>query len=159
MLLNCGAGEDSLESLRLQGDPTSPSSRKSVLNIHWKDWYWSWSYDTLATWYKKSTHWKRPWCWERLKAGGEEDDRRWDGWMASLTQRTWIWANSMKWLRTGKSGVLQSMRSQRVRHNWATEQQQQFVFYHFQLRLWKLGIEKEIQKRECPPMMPRKRKI
>ena len=79
MLLNCGVGEDSWESLGLQGDPTSPSSRKSVLNIHWKDGCWSWNSNTLATWCEELTHWKRPWCWERLKAGGEGDDRGWDG--------------------------------------------------------------------------------
>jgi len=56
--------------------------RKSVLNIHWKDWCWSWNSNTLATWWKELTHWKRPWCWERLRTG-ERDDRRWDGWMAS----------------------------------------------------------------------------
>ena len=59
--------------------------RKSTLNIHWKDWYWSWSSNTLATWYEELTHWKRPWCWERLKAEGEGGNRGWDGWMASLT--------------------------------------------------------------------------
>ena len=59
MLLNCGVGEDSWESLGQQGDPTSPSKRKSVLNIHWKDWYWNWSSNTLATWYKELTHWKK----------------------------------------------------------------------------------------------------
>ena len=58
------------------------------------------------------THWKRPWCWERLKAGGEGDDRGWDGWMASSTQRTWVRANSGRWWRTGRPGVLQSMGSQ-----------------------------------------------
>ena len=59
-LLKCGVGEDSWESLGLQGDPTSPSYRKSVLNIHWKDWCWSWSSSTLATWCKELTHWKWP---------------------------------------------------------------------------------------------------
>ena len=71
-------GEDSWESLGLQGDPTSPSSRKSVLNIYWKDWCWSWNSNTLATWWEELTHWKRSWCWERLKAGGEGNDRGWD---------------------------------------------------------------------------------
>ena len=71
MLLNCDVGEDSSESLELQEDQTSPSSRKSVLNIHWKDWCWSWSSNTLATWWEELIHWKRPWCWERLKAGRE----------------------------------------------------------------------------------------
>ena len=60
----------------------------------------------LATWCKELTHWKRPWCWERLKVGGEGDDRGWDGWMASLTQWTWVWVSSRSWLWTGKPGVL-----------------------------------------------------
>ena len=62
-----------------------------------------------------------PWCWERLKAGGGEDDRGWDGWMASPTQWTWVWGSLGSWWWTGKPGVLQSMRSQRVRHNCVTE--------------------------------------
>ena len=70
----------------LQGDPTSQSERKSILNVHWKDWCWSWNSNTLATWCEELTHWKRPWCWERLEAGGEGDDRGCDGWMPSLTQ-------------------------------------------------------------------------
>ena len=82
MRLNCGV-EDSWEFLGLQGDPTSPSYRKSVLNIHWKDWCWNWNSSTLAARCEELTHLKRPWCWERLKAGGEGDDRGWDGWMAS----------------------------------------------------------------------------
>ena len=67
---------------------------KSALNIHWKDWCWSWNFNTLATWCEELTHLKRPWCWERLKVGGEGDDKGWDGWMASLTQWTWVWINS-----------------------------------------------------------------
>ena len=59
--------------------------RISVLNIHWKDWCWSWNSSTLATWCKELTHLKRPWCWERLRAGGEGDDRGCNGWMASPT--------------------------------------------------------------------------
>ena len=90
MLLNCGVGEGSWESLGLQGDPTSPSQRKSVLNIHWKDWCWSWRFKTLPTWCKELTHWKRPWFWARLKAGGEGDDKGWNGCMASLTLCTLI---------------------------------------------------------------------
>ena len=121
MLLSCGAGEDSWESLGLQGDQTNQSSRKSILNIHWKDWCLSWDFNTLATWCKELTHWKRPWCWERLKAGGEGDDRGWDGWRASLTEWTWVWASSRSWWWTGRPGVLQSMGSQRVKHNWMTE--------------------------------------
>ena len=70
------------------------------------------------TWCKELTYQKRPWCWERLKAGGEGDDRGWDGWMTSLTQWTWVWVSSGSWWWTGK---LQSMGLQRVGHNWATE--------------------------------------
>ena len=94
---------------------------KSVLNIHWKDWCWSWNSNTLTTWYEELTHMKKPWCWERLKAGGEGDDRGWDGCMASLTWCTWVWASSRSWWWTGKPGMLQSMWSQRVGHDWATE--------------------------------------
>ena len=121
MLLNCGVGEDSWESLGQQGDPTSPSWRRSVQNIHWKDWCWSWNSNTLATWCEELTHWKISWCWERLKAGGEGDDRGWDGWMASPTQWTWVWASSRSWWWTGRPGVLQFMGLQRVGHNWVTE--------------------------------------
>ena len=64
MRLNCGVGEDSWESLGLQGNPTSQSSRKSFLNIHWKDWCWSWSSNTLATWWEELTPWKRPNSWK-----------------------------------------------------------------------------------------------
>jgi len=67
------------------------------------------------------THWKRPWCWERLKAGGEGANRGWDGWMASPTWWAWVWVNSGSWWWTGKPGVLQSMGSQRVGHDWVTE--------------------------------------
>ena len=67
-------------------------------------------------------HWKRPWCWEGLRAGGEGGDRGWDGWMASPTQWTWVWASSGRWWWTGRTGVLQSMRSQRVGHDLVTEQ-------------------------------------
>ena len=68
-----------------------------------------------------STYWKRPWCWWRLKSGGEGDDRGWDCWMASPTQWTWVWASSWRWWRARKPGVLQSMGSQRVGHDWVTE--------------------------------------
>ena len=121
MLVNCDVGEDSWESLGLQGDPTSPSWRKSVLSVHWKDWCWSWNSNTLATWCEELTHVKRPWCWEGLRAGGEGDNRGWDGWMASLIQWTWVWVNSRSWWRTGRPGMLQFMGSQWVRHDWATE--------------------------------------
>ena len=70
------------------------------------------------------THWKRPWCRERLRAEGEGGNKGWDDWMASSTQWTWVWASSRRWGRTRKPGVLQFTWSQRVRHDWATEQQQ-----------------------------------
>ena len=83
--------------------------------------------ETPILWSPDAKSWlirKRPRCFERLKAGGEGDDKGWDGWMASLTQWTWVWASSWRWWRTGKPGVLQSKGSQRVGHNWVTEQQQ-----------------------------------
>ena len=117
MLLNCGVGEDSWESFGLQGDPTSPFWRRSVLGVHWKDWYWSWNSNTLASWCEELTHWKRLWCWERVRTGGEGDNRGWGGWMASATQWTWVWVGS--W--TGRPGVLKFMGLQRVGDNWMTE--------------------------------------
>ena len=80
--------------------------RKSVLNIDWKDWCWSWNPNTLAIWCEELTHWKRPWCCERLRAGGEGDDRRWDGWMVSSTQWTWIWVDSGSWWWKGRPDML-----------------------------------------------------
>ena len=77
--------------------------------------------NTLAIWCEELTHWKRPWCWERLRAGGEGDDRGWDGWMVSPTLCTWVWVNSGSCWWTGKPDVLKSMVSQRVQHDWATE--------------------------------------
>ena len=67
------------------------------------------------------THLKRPWCWERLKVGGEGVDRGWDGWMASSTQWTRVWVSPGSWWWTGRPGMLQSMGFQRVGHDWATE--------------------------------------
>ena len=75
----------------------------------------------MATTWEELTHWKRPWCWEGFGAGGEGDDRGWDGWMASPTRWTWVWVNSGSWWWTGRPGVLWFMGSQRVGHNWATE--------------------------------------
>ena len=70
---------------------------------------------------QRTDSFERPWCWERLKAGGEGDDRGWDGWMALSTQWTWVWVSSGSWWWTGKLGMLQSMGSQRVGHDWAAE--------------------------------------
>ena len=121
MLLNCSVGENSWESLGLQGDPTNPSWRRPVLGVHWKDCCWGWNSKTLATSCEELTHWKRPWFWEGLGAGGEGDDRGWDGWMASLTWWTWVWVNSDSLWWTGRPGVLRFMGLQRVGHDWGTE--------------------------------------
>ena len=105
----------------------SPLDCKEIQPVHpkgsqsWKDWCWSWNSNTLATWCEELTHLKRPWWWERLKAEGEGDHIGWDGWMASPTQWTWVWVSSGNWRWTGRPGVLQSMGSQRVGHDWATE--------------------------------------
>ena len=95
----------------------SPVKNENFVRVYLQ----SWSSNNLATWYEQPTHWKRPWCWERLKAEGEEGNRGWDGWMASLMQWTWTWANSRRWWSTGKCYVLQSMESWRVRYHLVTE--------------------------------------
>ena len=121
MLLNCGVGEDSWESFGLQGDPTSPFWRRSVLSVVCKVWCWIWNSSTLTTWCEELSHLKSPWCWETLKAGEERDGREWDGWMASLTQWTWVCVNFRSWWWARRRGVLWSMGSQRVWHDWVTE--------------------------------------
>ena len=128
MLLNCGVGEDSWESL---GDSPTSSPIKEIHPVHPKgDQSWVFigrtdaKAETPILWppdAEELTHLKRPWCWERLRAGGEGDDRGWDGWMASLTQWTWVWVNCGSWWWTGRPGVLRFMGSQRVGHDWATE--------------------------------------
>ena len=95
--------------------------RKSVLGVHWKDWCWSWNSNTLATSCRELTYWKRPWCWEGLRARGEGDDRGWDGWMTSPTQQTWVWVNPGSLWWTGRPGILRFMGLQTVGHNWVTE--------------------------------------
>ena len=97
MLLSCSVVEDSWESLGMHVDQTSWSKRKSVLNIHSEGLMLKLKLQYLATWCKELTHWKRPWCWETLKAREEGDDRGWDGWTASPTQWTWVWASSKSW--------------------------------------------------------------
>ena len=92
--------------------------RRSALGFLWREWCWSWNSSTLATSCVELTYWKRLWCWEGLVAGGEGDDRGWDGCMASLTRQTWVWVNSRSWWWTGRPGVLRFMGSQRVGHDW-----------------------------------------
>ena len=136
MLLNCGAEEDSWECLGQQGDQTNQSKGNQP---------WIFIGRTNAEAEApilrppdvKSWHFRNDWCWERLKAGGEGNNRGWDGWMASLTQWTWVWVDSGSWWWTGRPGVLQSTGSQRVRHDWVTEQQ--LTFWH----TWPRGLEVE----------------
>ena len=122
MLSNCSAGEHSWESLGQQGI-------KSVSSKGNQPWIFNGRTNTKAEapilWppdAKSPTHWKRPWCWEKLRTGRESDERGWDGWMASSTQWTWVSVNSGRQWRTGEPGVLQSMGSQRVGHDLATGQ-------------------------------------
>ena len=88
--------------------PVNPKGNQSWIFIGRTDGR-SWNSSTLATWWEELTYLKRLWCWERLKAGGEGDDRRWDDWMESPTLWTWVWISSQSWWWTGKPGVLQSM--------------------------------------------------
>ena len=128
MLLNCGVGEDSWESLGLQGDQTS------------------WSSNTLATWCKELTQLKRPWCWEKSKVR-EGDNRGWDGWTALPTQWTWVWVDSSSWWWIGRLGMLWSMGSQ----SWT------WLSYWTELNWWPLrqlprllsGKESACQCRSC----------
>ena len=110
--------EKTLESLLDWKRPNQSILKEISPECYWKDWCWSWNSNTLSTWCEELTHLKRPWFWERLRAGGEGDDRGWDGWMASLTQWTWAWVNSRSWWWTRRPGVLQSMGSQRAKHDW-----------------------------------------
>ena len=119
----------------------SPLDCKEIQPVHSKgDQFWVFTGRTdakaetpiMATSCEELTHWKRPWCWERSKAGGEGDDRGWDGWMASPIQWTWVWVSSRSWWWTGKPGVLQSMGLQRGGHDWATELKHSV----YSMRLW-----------------------
>ena len=101
---------------------TARKSNLKEMNILWKDCCWS--ANILATWHEELIHWKRTWCWEKLKAKGKGGGRGWDGWMASPTQWIQVWASSGRQWRTEEPGRLQSMGSQRVGHDLVTEQQQ-----------------------------------
>ena len=122
----------------------SPLDCKEIQPVHPKgDHSWvfigrndakSWNSNTLATWCRELTHLKRPWCWERLRSGGEGDNRGWDGWMAPPTQWTWVWVDSRSWWWKGRPGVLRSMGSQRVGHDWGPELTNTGVGCHFLLQ-------------------------
>ena len=125
MLLNCGVGEDSWESLRLQGDPTNLSWRRSVLGVHWKNWCWGWNqyFGHLM---------RRADSLEKILMLGKIEVRRrrgWYGWMASPTQWTWAWVDSRSCWWTGRPGMLWFTGSQRVRHDWVTELNWWLVYY------------------------------
>ena len=132
ILLKCGVGEDSWESLGwLQGDPTSPSKGdQSWVYIGRTDVegetpiLWRFEGETPIIWQylmRRADSFEKTLMLERLRAGGEGDNRGWGGWMASLTQWTWVWVDSRSWWWTGRPGVLRFMGSQRVGHDWATE--------------------------------------
>ena len=89
------------------------------MKIHWKDWCWSWLSNILATWWEELTDLKIPWCWERLRVGGEVDDRGWDGWMTSRTQWTCVWVNSGSCDGPGGLACC-SPWDGRVTHDWGT---------------------------------------
>ena len=111
MLLNCGVGKDSWESLDCKEiQPVHPKGDQSWVFIGRTDA----EAETTILWPPDAKNWhlKRPWCWERMKAGGEGDYRGWDCWMASLTQWTWVWVKSGSWWWTGRSGMPQFMGSQ-----------------------------------------------
>ena len=103
----------------MQTQPVHPKGNQSWIVVGWTDA----KAETPVPWppdEKNLLIWKRPWCWERLRAG-EGDDRGWYDWMALSTQWTWIWVNSGSCWWTGRPGMLLSMGSQRVRHDWVTE--------------------------------------
>ena len=94
--------------------------------------------ETPILWPPDTKNWLIPWCWERLKAGGEGDDRGWDSWMASSTQWTWVWANSERWWRTGKPGMLQAhgiTKSQTWFSEWTTKKLRQLDGSFVNLRM------------------------
>ena len=133
MLLNCGIGENSLRvpwTARRSNQPIlkeiNPEYSLEELMLK------SWCSNILATWCEELTHWKSPWCWEKLKAG-EGNDRGWDSWMASLT---WVWASSRSWWWMGKHGMLLSMGLQRVRHEQQIWQGGSEIFFSFAKRFY-----------------------
>ena len=100
--------------------PVNPKGNQSWILM--EDWCWSWSFNSLATWCKELTHWKRPWCWERLweeEKGTTEHE---------IVGRVWVWVNSRSWWWTGKPGMLQSKGSQRLGHDWTDLKNSSFIY-------------------------------
>ena len=102
MLLNCGVEEDFELWCWTARRSNQPILKEISPEYSLEDWCWSWYSNTLATWCEELIHWKRHWCWERLMAGGDVDDRWLDGWMAPPTWWIWVWASSGSWWWTGK---------------------------------------------------------
>ena len=118
MILNCDVGEDSWASLGLarrynQSILKEISSEHSLEGLMLKL-----KLQYFGHLMRRTDSFENPWCWERLKAGGEGDDRGWDGWMTSPTQWTWVWVSARSWWWTGKPGVLQSTGLQTQLGNW-----------------------------------------
>ena len=154
---NCSAGEDTRESLGQHGAQTCQSKMKSTLSIHWKDWCWSWSSNTLATWYEELTHWKRPWCWERWRAGGEEGYRGWR-WLDGITDSMYMSLRTLRELVKDREALHATVHGITKRYDLATEQQYSYINnfkvsfqgIHFNIRwLWfasKLNSVKNIKR-------------
>ena len=131
MLSKCGAGEDSWESLGLQGDQTSQSYRKSTLNIHWKDWWWSWTFNTLASWCKEPTHWKDT---DSGKVWGQEEKR-------ATEDETVRWHHQLNRYECeqtlgdseGNMACCSPWVLQRIRHDLVTEQPVLYTYMHIYL--------------------------
>ena len=121
MLLNCGVGEDTWDSLELQGDPTSPSKGDQSFRCSLEGLILKLKLRYFGHLMQRVDSLEKTWCWEGLGAGEEGDDRAWDGWMASPTWWAWGWVNSGSWWWTGRPGMLWFMGSQRVGHDWVTE--------------------------------------